>query len=111
MSKYNCRICGKSSDIFMLTFEPWETDADQEWSVPICGTCWEIIAAVARRAVKEKPPVDQDEKLASTEEKQLVIGKALVAQAEALTRIADNFEKITSDDEGDNLFWIHVAQP
>ena len=47
-----CKICGKPRDIFQLEFRPDETDAGIAFSVPVCGTCWEIIAAISRRVIE-----------------------------------------------------------
>ena len=46
-----CTICKKSRDLFELRFEANETDAQEEWSTRVCGSCWEAIAAIAVRAV------------------------------------------------------------
>ena len=45
-----CAICGKHSDLFSLRFDADETDAGKSWTTHVCGTCWEVIAAIARRA-------------------------------------------------------------
>lgn len=47
-----CKICGKTNDLFSFEFEADETDACEKWTSRLCGTCWEHIAAVARRTVK-----------------------------------------------------------
>jgi len=47
-----CAICGKSHDLFELRFEANETDAEEEWSQYVCGSCWETIAAIARRVAR-----------------------------------------------------------
>ena len=52
MSMHNCKICGGGSDIFPLDFEADETDACEEWTTYVCGSCWEIIAAIAKRACR-----------------------------------------------------------
>lgn len=44
-----CKICGKPYDLTKLVFRPEETDADEIWSTYVCGSCWEIIATIARR--------------------------------------------------------------
>lgn len=49
-----CKICGKTTDLHRLTFEDWETDSDQMWSTLVCGSCWKIIAAIARRGVANR---------------------------------------------------------
>jgi len=51
MSTNSCKICGKSNDIFTLEFEAQETDAGEKWQTHVCGLCWEIISAIAVRAV------------------------------------------------------------
>ena len=51
MSDRKCKICGKEHDLFKLTFNPDETDANETFSVYVCGSCWEIIATIARRAI------------------------------------------------------------
>jgi len=47
--KRQCKLCGKTNDLFKLTFEDWETDAGEEWSIFVCGSCWETTAAISRR--------------------------------------------------------------
>jgi len=52
MSEKQCKICGKTRDLFPLKFEPDETDAGVEFTVYVCGSCWEVIAAIAKRVFK-----------------------------------------------------------
>jgi len=44
-----CKICGKERDLFPLEFKADETDAGEPFTVYVCGSCWETIAAIARR--------------------------------------------------------------
>jgi uncharacterized protein YlaI len=50
--KDKCAICGKEHDLFELKFKADETDANEEFSKYVCGDCWEVIAAIARRVAK-----------------------------------------------------------
>lgn len=52
MDEKHCKICGKTRDLFPLRFEPEETDAGVAFTVYVCGSCWEVIAAIAKRAFK-----------------------------------------------------------
>lgn len=47
-----CAICEKERDLFELKFESDETDAGEEFSKYVCGSCWEVIAAIGRRVAK-----------------------------------------------------------
>ena len=47
-----CAICKKERDLFELKFEADETDAGEEFSKYVCGSCWEVIAAIGRRVAK-----------------------------------------------------------
>ena len=47
-----CAICGKEHDLFELQFRADETDAGEPFSKYVCGSCWEVIAAISRRAVE-----------------------------------------------------------
>jgi DNA-directed RNA polymerase subunit RPC12/RpoP len=49
MSK-QCAICGKTRDLFALELGPDETDAGEAYTRYVCGSCWEVIAAISRRA-------------------------------------------------------------
>ena len=44
-----CKICGKERDLFPLDFKANETDAGEPFTVYVCGSCWETIAAISRR--------------------------------------------------------------
>ena len=69
MSLHKCAICGRNNDIFALDFGPDETDALEKWTSYICGTCWEHVAAIARRTLATR--LDEIEaKLAALEAKQ-----------------------------------------
>ena len=52
-----CAICGKTHDLFILEieYEPGETYAKY-----LCGSCWDVIAEVAKRATK--PMIEASEK-------------------------------------------------
>ena len=47
-----CATCGKQNDLFELDFEPGDTEAGEKFSKYVCGSCWEVIATIAKRAVK-----------------------------------------------------------
>lgn len=47
-----CAICKKETDLFELTFEPMDTEANERFTRHVCGSCWEIIATIARRISK-----------------------------------------------------------
>lgn len=52
MSERVCKICKKTSDLFKLEFEAdGETEA---YTLMVCGTCWDVIANIAKRAVDQK---------------------------------------------------------
>lgn len=42
-----CAFCGKSHDLFTL---PMETDDGEKYNKHICGSCWDVVAAIAVRA-------------------------------------------------------------
>jgi len=44
-----CAICGKTHDLFELTFAPDETEAGKTFTRYVCGSCWDVIAAIAAR--------------------------------------------------------------
>ena len=44
-----CKICGKTNDLFSLDYQADETDAGVPFTVYVCGSCWEVIAAIAKR--------------------------------------------------------------
>jgi len=48
-----CAICHKEHDLFELKFEADETDAGEEFSKYVCGSCWEVMAAIAHRVAKD----------------------------------------------------------
>lgn len=50
MNKH-CAICGKTSDLFELKFDVNDTDAQEEFSRFVCGSCWEVIAKIAKLAI------------------------------------------------------------
>ena len=47
-----CKICGKERDLFPLDFKADETDACEPFTVYVCGSCWEVIAAISRRVLE-----------------------------------------------------------
>lgn len=47
-----CVICERPDDLFRLEFKADDTDAGEEFSRYVCGSCWDVIATIARRAVK-----------------------------------------------------------
>ena len=47
-----CKICGKEHDLFPLDFRAEETDANEPFTVFVCGSCWEVIAAISRRVLE-----------------------------------------------------------
>ena len=42
-----CAICGKTHGLFTLDLE---TDEGEAYKKFVCGSCWEVIAAIAVRA-------------------------------------------------------------
>ena len=51
MMDKKCAICGTPKDLFELILQPEELDADVPITKYVCGSCWEVIAAIARRAI------------------------------------------------------------
>lgn len=45
-----CKLCGKTGDLFTLDVPT--DDPNLKHSVFVCGTCWDVIAEIALRAVK-----------------------------------------------------------
>ena len=63
----NCAICGKSGRLFDIWTDG--DDGEEETRRFICGKCWNVIAAVAMRAVNDRLDaleirLDEAEKLA-----------------------------------------------
>lgn len=48
-NQYRCKICNKTRDLFPLELQ---TDDDVKYTVFICGSCWDIIFAIAKMAHK-----------------------------------------------------------
>jgi len=69
MSINKCALCGRANDLFAFDFAPEETDAEEKWTSHICATCWEHVAAVARRTLAERLDKIED-RLAALEAKQ-----------------------------------------
>jgi recombinational DNA repair protein (RecF pathway) len=44
-----CAICGKQGDLFTLEYE----EDGEQCARKVCGSCWEVIAAIARRVVEQ----------------------------------------------------------
>ena len=49
---HKCAICSRPQGVYELRFDADETDAGEEWSTYVCGTCWEVIAAIVRRVFR-----------------------------------------------------------
>lgn len=45
----NCAICRKDYDLFELELLD---DEGEKYSRYVCGSCWDVIAGIAQRAVK-----------------------------------------------------------
>lgn len=57
----NCAICGETRDLFILEFDPDDTDAGEKLSRFVCGKCWETIAKIAVLAVKKYFPATAED--------------------------------------------------
>lgn len=44
----HCVICKKEHDLFILKME---TDEGERYALLVCDTCWDTIAAIARKAI------------------------------------------------------------
>lgn len=62
---YTCAICGKANGLFDLLIED---DNGDETLRHICGKCWDVIAAIALRAVGDRFDA-LEERLAQLEER------------------------------------------
>lgn len=51
MIEQKCKICGKTNDLFKLTLE---ADDGEKFIVPVCGSCWDVIAGIADRVVSQR---------------------------------------------------------
>ena len=49
----NCKVCGKSQFLYDLKFEADE-EIPEAYSIKVCGSCWDVIANIANRAVAQK---------------------------------------------------------
>jgi len=47
----NCKICNRVTDLFSVEIED---DGGEKYTLKVCGTCWDIIAKVAEKALNER---------------------------------------------------------
>jgi len=51
-----CAICGKTYDLFGLELT---SDDGEKFQKFVCGSCWDVIAEIAKRAIRAEKMEDE----------------------------------------------------